>query len=200
MLENGGRIVDAEGREVLLRGVNVNALAEYWQYGEFPTVFPFGEADADQMAAIGWNTVRLLLSWSRVEPAPGQYDDAYLEQVRAAVRLLASRGLYTILDLHQDAWGPTLAAPPNDDVCTARPSRPSAGTAPRDGPRSTAARRAARRPASASSARRCSRRSPPSSPTPPTAPASASAPATSPCSATWRASSPPRRASPATIS
>ena len=68
------------------------------------------------MAAIGWNVVRLLLSWSRVEPAPGVHDDAYLEQVRAAVRALAARGIYTILDLHQDAWGPTLAARP-DEVC-----------------------------------------------------------------------------------
>ena len=112
----GGRIVDAEGRQVLLRGVNVNALAEYWQGSQFPTVFPFTESDADLMAAIGWNAVRLLLSWSRVEPQPGAYDDAYLEQARAAVRLLASRGLYSIIDLHQDAWSATLAAPP-DEVC-----------------------------------------------------------------------------------
>jgi endoglycosylceramidase len=114
----GGRIVDAEGRHVLLRGVNVNALAEYWQGGEFPTVFPFTAADADLMAAIGWNAVRLLLSWSRVEPQPGVYDDAYLAQAAAAVRLLASRGLYAIIDLHQDAWGPTLAARP-DETCMA---------------------------------------------------------------------------------
>lgn len=112
--DGGGRIVDAEGRQALLRGVNVNALAEYWQGSEFPTVFPLTEADADLMAVIGWNTVRLLLSWSRVEPQPGAYDDAYLEQARAAVRLLASRGLYSIIDLHQDAWGATLAAPPEE--------------------------------------------------------------------------------------
>ena len=115
-VDNGGRIVDAEGREVLLRGVNVNAYAEYWQYGDFDTVFPFTEGDADQIAAIGWNAVRLLLSWSRVEPAPGVYDQAYLEQIRGAVRLLASRGVYTIIDLHQDAWGATLVAR-EDEVC-----------------------------------------------------------------------------------
>jgi endoglycosylceramidase len=113
---DGGRIVDAEGRQVLLRGVNVNALAEYWQGREFPTVFPFGAADAELMAAIGWNTVRLLLSWSRVEPQPGVYDAAYLDDVRAAVRVLAGRGLYAIIDLHQDAWGATLAARP-DEMC-----------------------------------------------------------------------------------
>jgi endoglycosylceramidase len=112
--EQGGRIADAEGREVLLRGVNVNALAEYWQGGEFPTVFPLTADDADLIAAIGWNTVRLLLSWSRVEPEPGVYDEAYLDQVRDAVRLLASRGLYSIIDLHQDAWGATLVARPEE--------------------------------------------------------------------------------------
>ena len=62
--------------------------------------------------------MRLLVSWSRVEPAPGQYDDQYLAQVREAVRLLAAQGVYSIIDLHQDAWGPTLAAPPAT-VCPA---------------------------------------------------------------------------------
>jgi endoglycosylceramidase len=114
----GGRIVDAEGREVLLRGVNVNALAEYWASRDFPTVFPFTEEDAELIAGIGWNAVRLLLSWSRVEPAPGEYDEAYLDQAAAAVATLAARGVYTIVDLHQDAWGATLAARP-DEACPA---------------------------------------------------------------------------------
>jgi endoglycosylceramidase len=116
----GGRIVDAEGREVLLRGVNVNAFVDYWQGTQFPTTFPLTAEDADRMAAIGWNTVRLLLSWSRVEPQPGEYDGEYLAEIDAAVRLLANRGLYSIIDLHQDAWGATLAARP-DEQC--RPPR-----------------------------------------------------------------------------
>src|SRR5262249_55067428 len=66
----GGRLVDAKGTEVVLRGVNVNALAEYWQYGSFPTTFPFETDDAERLAGIGWNAVRLLVSWSRVEPSP----------------------------------------------------------------------------------------------------------------------------------
>ncbi len=108
---NGGRIVDARGREVILRGVNVNALAEYWQYGAFATTFPLTPADADRISATGWNVVRLLVSWSRIEPAPGSYDETYLRKVGAAVDLLAKRGVYSIIDFHQDAWGPTLAAP-----------------------------------------------------------------------------------------
>jgi len=114
----GGRIFDTEGREILLRGVNVNALAEYWVSGEFPTVFPFTDEDAELIAGIGWNAVRLLLSWSRVEPAPGVYDEAYLDEAAAAVRALAARGVYSIVDLHQDAWGPTLAARPDEECPT----------------------------------------------------------------------------------
>ena len=36
---------------------------------------------------------------------------AYLDQVERAVDLFERRGVYTIIDFHQDAWGPTLAAP-----------------------------------------------------------------------------------------
>lgn len=114
----GGRIVDALGREVVLRGVNVNALVEYWPYGSFPTTFPFTEADADAISGIGWNVVRLLVSWSRIEPEPGRYDEAYLDRVAAVVRQLERRGVYSIIDLHQDAWGPSLAAP-RGTVCPA---------------------------------------------------------------------------------
>lgn len=112
--EAGGRIVDDAGREVLLRGVNVNALAEYWSGNEFATTFPLTDEDMDLMAGIGWNTVRLLVSWSRIEPEPGRYDEEYLAQVDDAIGGLATRGIYTIVDLHQDAWGPTLAARPDE--------------------------------------------------------------------------------------
>ncbi len=115
----GGRIVDEHGREVLLRGVNINAFVEYWAYSPaLFTTYPLLPSDADQLASFGWNAVRLLLSWSRVEPEPGVYDEAYLDEIEAAVLLLQSRGLYSIVDLHQDAWGPSLAARP-EEVCNA---------------------------------------------------------------------------------
>lgn len=121
----GGRIVDAQGREVLLRGANVNAFVEYWSGNEFPTTFPFPESDARRMSEIGWNAVRLLLSWSRVEPSPGAYDEAYLDEIEGAVDSLARHGLYSIIDLHQDAWSATLAARP-DEFCPP-PAEPALG-------------------------------------------------------------------------
>ena len=77
--DRGGRIADAHDREVLLRGVNVNAFVEYWAYDASRfTTYPFSEADAGELASQGWNVVRLLLSWSRVEPQPGVYEEASL--------------------------------------------------------------------------------------------------------------------------
>ncbi|MCB1040432.1 MAG: hypothetical protein KDA94_13035, partial [Acidimicrobiales bacterium] len=76
----GGRFVDADGRDVILRGANVNSLGEYWQ--GVPTIeptLPVTDADWAAMAARGFSVVRLLVTWSRVEPVQGTYDEAYLD-------------------------------------------------------------------------------------------------------------------------
>src|SRR3712207_2927666 len=75
--EFGGTIGGSRGRSVLLRGVNVNSLAEYWQGTPFPTTFPLARKDPERIAAIGWNVVRLLVSWSRLQPQPGFEDSDY---------------------------------------------------------------------------------------------------------------------------
>jgi endoglycosylceramidase len=111
----GGRIVDARGREVLLRGVNVNALVDYWRYGPKPATGALTDDDVDAIAGIGWDAVRLLVSWSRIEPRPGHYDEHYLDEVRHAVERFGQRGVSTIIDFHQDAWGATLVAPPGTE-------------------------------------------------------------------------------------
>jgi len=121
----GGRIVDSKGREVVLRGVNVNSLVDYWQGTKFPTTFPLEAKDPARMAAIGWNAVRLAVSWSRIEPRPGVYDDKYVEWIADTVKLLRSRGLYTIIDFHQDAWSASLFGRANE-LC-APPQQPNIG-------------------------------------------------------------------------
>ncbi len=121
-----GRIVDATGREVLLRGVNVNAHVDYWQYDpDLFTTYPFTEDDADMIAAMGWNMVRLLLSWSRIEPSPGEYDETYLDEIAESVAMLRERGIYTLIDLHQDPWSRYIVAPA-DQECPAG-ARPTGG-------------------------------------------------------------------------
>jgi len=112
----GGRIVDSKGREVLLRGVNVNSLGKYWQGTDVKPTLPLERDDPRRIAGFGWNVVRLIVSWSKLEPKPGTYNEHYLDRVAKWVRRFREQGVYTIVDLHQDAWGATLAARP-DEVC-----------------------------------------------------------------------------------
>ena len=114
--DRGGRIVDARGREVLLRGVNVNVLAQYAQPTRLPAAQPFTPGDLAMLRATGFNLVRLQLSWSRIEPRPGAYDEAYLAEAERYIESFREAGMYTIVDIHQDAWGPSLAARPGE-VC-----------------------------------------------------------------------------------
>lgn len=114
---DGARIVDDLGRTVLLRGINVNQLAEYYQNDPaFEPTIPLTEADFSEIAALGFNVVRLLTSWSRWEPEPGVFDDAYLAEVRQAIEWARAHDLYVLVDMHQDAWGPYVVTPP-DEQC-----------------------------------------------------------------------------------
>ncbi|MGW0042882.1 glycoside hydrolase family 5 protein [Rhodococcus sp. NPDC003348] len=108
-----GRVIkDVEGRTVLLRGVNVNQLNDYADNGTgLPTVMPLERNDFARMAAMGFNVVRLNVAWSALEPTPGAFDEAYVDRIRTAVRDAKDHGLYTVLDMHQDAWGKSVGTP-----------------------------------------------------------------------------------------
>ncbi|HUO05300.1 MAG TPA: cellulase family glycosylhydrolase [Candidatus Binataceae bacterium] len=113
-----GIITDGRGREVLLRGLDVNSLGEFWQFDpSLPPVLKLRPADMDFIASMGLNLVRLVISWSSVEPSPGVYDEKYLSRVAQTIEALNQRGIYTLVDLHQDAWNATLGARPNE-ACT----------------------------------------------------------------------------------
>jgi endoglycosylceramidase len=103
---------DDQGREVLLRGVNVNTWGDYYQVD--PAVAPtrpMADADWSAMASLGFSAVRLIVSWSALEPERGQYDTAYVDRVRTAITDAGRHGLYVIVDMHQDAWGKAIASP-----------------------------------------------------------------------------------------
>lgn len=106
-------IGDSSGRQVLLRGVNVNQLVDYGQPDPSePTVRPLTDADYTEMATVyGFDVQRLNLSWSRLEPQRGVFDQGYLASVRTAVDEAATHGVYTVLDMHQDTYSKYVTAP-----------------------------------------------------------------------------------------
>ncbi|MBI3171121.1 MAG: cellulase family glycosylhydrolase [Hydrocarboniphaga effusa] len=102
-LRRDGRfMVDEKNRVVLLHGVNaVWKLAPYFPPSQ---AAGFVAADADWLRDHGFNTVRLGVIFAGVMPQPGAVDQAYLEGVDRVVQLLASRGIWTMLDFHQDMY------------------------------------------------------------------------------------------------
>ena len=95
-------VVDAAGRQLLLRGVNVNALVQY--NIDYQEAVPISADDLREMAALGFNFIRLAVSWSRIAPHPGTIDHAYLAQVAQVAHWAADNGIYTVVDMHQDRY------------------------------------------------------------------------------------------------
>ncbi|HEX8101834.1 MAG TPA: cellulase family glycosylhydrolase [Solirubrobacteraceae bacterium] len=108
-------IVDADGREVLLRGINVQQLGDYFQADPAQrTTFPLAREDFAGIRRLGFDAVRLTMSWSALQPARGAFDAAYVARVREAVGWAEAEGLYVVLDMHQDAWGKAIATKPGE--------------------------------------------------------------------------------------
>jgi len=105
-------IADSRYREMLLRGVNSNALVEYPDY--FQQTVPLTRDDFREMAALGFNFFRLPINWSLLEPQPDRFSDAYLAQIRRTVRWAQAEGLSVLVDFHQDRYNRNLR--PGDEA------------------------------------------------------------------------------------
>jgi endoglycosylceramidase len=132
------QIVDSVGRQVLLRGVNVDGLVDYYRpdlkasYSVDPARYTRGACPADdptvegvvlcqhdfaQMRSLGYDAIRLNVSWSLLEPSPGRIDRVYLDRVAQVVGWARNAGIYVVLDMHQDAWSKYLYSTSADN-CT----------------------------------------------------------------------------------
>ncbi len=101
--------VDQQRRVILLRGINARV------HGVFDVTFADGRvpveaipvfsiADSQRMRQLGYNVLRLPINWSGVEPSRGTYDEAYIDQVVAAVDIAKRAGMLVIIEFHQDSY------------------------------------------------------------------------------------------------
>ncbi|MGD0321785.1 MAG: cellulase family glycosylhydrolase [Acidimicrobiales bacterium] len=138
----GPYLYDREGRVVFFHGVN--AVYKFPPYELYPAPgksWNFSASDASLMARLGFNVVRLGMTWSGLEPGtapandpaicargaphdPGQFNqavlDSYLAKLSETIDLLGRFHIYTLLDMHQDVYNEAFdgEGAPNWAVCT----------------------------------------------------------------------------------
>jgi endoglycosylceramidase len=119
---SGSRIVDSRGRQVLLRGLNMPGLRSnrhhppYRQNGKITpaadlfTLQDLQNQDFAIIAGMGFNVIRLILTWEFAEPdpPPAFYSKSYFHLVDQAIQKANAHGLYVILDFGQYGWGRSL--------------------------------------------------------------------------------------------
>ncbi len=103
-LHHSGRwITDSSGRVVILHGVNKGA-----KNYPYDLVTGFGPSDMAFLAENGFNVVRLGVEHDGLEPQPGVFNPAYIASIQGVVERLWGYGIRTLIDFHQDEYGPAL--------------------------------------------------------------------------------------------
>ena len=129
------QVLDSNGRTVLLKGVNADGIVDYFRpdlatpYPTDPASYANGacppddpsvegvmlcQSDFGQIAPLGYDAIRLNVSWSLLEPRPGEIDQTYLARIAQVVGWAKSKGIYVVIDMHQDAWSKYVYTAPSD--------------------------------------------------------------------------------------
>ncbi len=89
---------DQYGRQLILHGLNTGSkdpASDHW----------IQDTDVDKEdKQFGFNFVRYLMLWEGIEPQKGVFDEAYLDRIEQRVKWYTSRGMYVLLDMHQDLY------------------------------------------------------------------------------------------------
>lgn len=117
-------IADEQGRMVILHGAIPASLLEFGPqnrpvYPLDPSAYvngqcpanepsskypPLCERDLEEMARLGFNSVRLPISWSLLEPQRGTFNHVYLDRVAQIVDWARVLHMYVVVDMHQNAY------------------------------------------------------------------------------------------------
>ena len=102
---------DAQGRYMHVHGINVSGSTKlpssYDPVSYVGKPFSLEEADWNfaMLRDMGFNAIRLLITWEAVEPHErGEYDEEYLDYLEQIVKKAGEYGIYCLLDNHQDIF------------------------------------------------------------------------------------------------
>ncbi len=106
---SGSTLRDGQGRQLLFRGYNAKATTLFdvtFSDGRTAneTFNDFDDAAATRIEQLGLDVIRLPVSWSGLEPQPGQYSEPFLQKLAAVLALAKAHHFYVFIDMHQDAY------------------------------------------------------------------------------------------------
>ena len=106
------KFVDSEGRQRIFNGMNLCDKGVYVP-GNPRKVYTLDFYDdlISKLHSMGFNLIRLGMTWDAIEPEPGKYDEEYLDKVEKVADLCEKYGIYFYLDMHQDLYGGPADAP-----------------------------------------------------------------------------------------
>jgi len=95
---------DPKGRHTIFHGVNVvYKIPPYIPDAQvYDAQNSLNDKDIDDLVSWGFNFVRLGVMWEAVETSPGNYNSTYIEEVDTMINKLGAKGIYTLVDAHQD--------------------------------------------------------------------------------------------------
>jgi endoglycosylceramidase len=120
-LKTSGRFFrDDQSRVVILRGVNLAGNSKvppflplpkepsFEEWSADPAHYPFARHTdlkmLDSLPRLGVNVLRLLFSWEAYEPERGRVNPSYLDMLALIADEASNKGIYTIIDFHQDVY------------------------------------------------------------------------------------------------
>lgn len=92
---------DSQGRVVIMRGINMQNSVK-----RAPHDYNITEEDFDIIYNWGFNVIRLLIIWEAIEPEPSVFKEEFFRKVDQMVDWAEERGIFVLLDMHQDLYGP----------------------------------------------------------------------------------------------
>lgn len=101
---DGPVLVDGQGRQRVLRGINLVAKGRTGSTDPAHFRGSWSEQDLRSLREIGLDAVRLGVLWAAVEPTPGEYSAEHLHWIGGQLDLLHEAGFAVLLDGHQDLY------------------------------------------------------------------------------------------------
>lgn len=99
----GNTFTDEYGRERIFNGINVCDKGSF-NGTDRDYVYSWDDDRIKKFKELGFNVIRLGITWDAVEPQRGVFNDRYLDAIEKIMDCCAENGIFVYIDMHQDLY------------------------------------------------------------------------------------------------